>query len=159
MNAVVSAYLAYLALSIGLTIWVGRTLFRSGAVFLDRVFGQEGSLADSVNRLLLTGFYLVNAGFIALHLRTYGEITNAREVIELLSAKVGVVVLVLGGMHFMNLYVFSRIWRGRARADGTSAPPTTPRHLPYPTRTSMVDTVSGAAAVPAMVGASVASGG
>jgi hypothetical protein len=158
MNAVVAAYLGYLALSIGLTAWVGRTLFSSGQAFLERVFAREGDLATSVNRLLLTGFYLVNAGFIALHLRTYGTVTDAREVIELLSAKIGVVVLVLGGMHFLNLYVFSRMWRGRTTTTPVD-PPSAPWTTRYPTTTSMVDGAPGAAVVPALAGASVATSG
>jgi hypothetical protein len=55
--------------SIAMTVWVGRTLFRGGRVFLVDVFGGNDALADSINRLLVVGFYLVNFGFISLNLR------------------------------------------------------------------------------------------
>lgn len=105
------AYLAYLAISIALTVWVARTLHKNGRIFLvDSFLGNEG-LADSVNHLLVVGFYLVNVGFVSLALK-YGEkAVDAQSALETLSTKVGLVLLVLGAMHFFNLYVFSKLRR------------------------------------------------
>jgi len=36
-------------------------------------------------------------------------VTSARESIEALSGKIGLVLLVLGVLHFLNLYIFGRI--------------------------------------------------
>lgn len=158
MNAIVSAYLGYLAVSVALTVWVGRTLFSSGRAFLERVFAGQGDVADSVNRLLLVGFYLVNVGFIALHMKTRATIDDAQTALELLVEKVGVVVLVLGAMHFLNLYVFSRIWRGRAVAAVAPVDDRGPaaRAPSYPTRSSLLDAPqAGLAAVPAVDGAAI----
>ena len=64
--ATVWTYLAYLGISVALTIWVARTLHKNGRIFLvDNFLGNE-SLADSVNHLLVVGFYLVNIGFVTL---------------------------------------------------------------------------------------------
>src|SRR5690606_21856832 len=60
------------------------------------------------------GFYLVNLGFISLHLASEVEVNTATAAIELLSKKVGVVMLILGGMHFFNILVFNR-WRRKER--------------------------------------------
>ena len=63
-------YLVYLTVSVALTMWVARTLHRNGRIFLvDAFHGNEG-LADSVNHLLVVGFYLVNIGFV---MRPEGE--------------------------------------------------------------------------------------
>ncbi|WP_435007043.1 hypothetical protein P12x_004448 [Tundrisphaera lichenicola] len=106
---VVYSYLAYLILSIGLTIWVARTLSRAGRVFLVDAFLGNRELADSVNHLLVVGFYLINVGFVSLALK-YGEKpADLPTSIEILSTKMGFVLLVLGVMHFSNLYVFSRM--------------------------------------------------
>ena len=108
---VVGSYVAYLFISIALTVWVARTLVKNGRIFLvDSFLGNE-SLADSVNHLLAVGFYLVNIGYVALALK-YGEKPlDLAQSIETLSTKVGLVLLVLGAMHFFNLYVFSRLRR------------------------------------------------
>ncbi|MEO6390566.1 MAG: hypothetical protein ABIP75_01865, partial [Pyrinomonadaceae bacterium] len=94
-----------------LTIWVARTLHKNGRVFLVEVFNGDTNLADSVNHLLVVGFYLINFGYVSLALKMGYDVANARESIEALSWKIGLVLLVLGGMHFFNLLVFSRIHR------------------------------------------------
>ncbi|HEY0408362.1 MAG TPA: hypothetical protein VGC89_21685 [Pyrinomonadaceae bacterium] len=111
MDITIITYLTYLAVSIALTIWVAQTLFRNGRVFLVDVFRGNESLADSVNHLLVVGFYLINFGYVSLALKLGYELENMREGIEALSWKIGLVLVVLGGMHFFNLYVFTRIRR------------------------------------------------
>jgi hypothetical protein len=99
----VPVYMIYLFISIAITIWVGRSLNRNGRIFLIENFTGNAPLADSVNHLLLVGFYLVNFGFISLALK-YGEKPNTLEQgIEFLSTKIGLVIMILGGMHFFNM--------------------------------------------------------
>ena len=121
---VAACYFSYLAISIALTIWVARTLHRSGRVFLVDAFRGNAELADSVNHLLVVGFYLINVGYIALALTTSSPMTTFREVIELESVKIGVVLLMLGFMHFFNILVFAKM-RNRATS-GVSVPPPRP---------------------------------
>ena len=108
---VVGSYLVYLAVSIGLTVWVARTLHANGRVFLVDAFGGNGPLADSVNHLLVVGFYLINVGYVALALKYGSRPFDMATAIESFSTKIGWVLLVLGGMHFFNLYIFSRLRR------------------------------------------------
>lgn len=120
MNIKVVTYLVYLAISIGLTVWVARTLHKNGRAFLVDAFHGNEEMADSVNHLLVVGFYLVNLGYVSLALKTGQTLHNTGESIELLSQKVGLVLLVLGGMHFFNLFVFSKL---RSRTTIGLAPP------------------------------------
>lgn len=120
MNPTVVTYLVYLAISIGLTVWVAQTLHKNGRLFLVDVFRGNTELADSTNHLLVVGFYLINLGYVSLALKMGTEVLDARGSIEALSHKVGLVLVVLGVMHFFNLYVFSRI---RRRAVAVNAPP------------------------------------
>jgi predicted MFS family arabinose efflux permease len=115
-------YFSYLAISIGLTVWVARTLHSNGRIFLVDAFHGNAELADSVNHLLVVGFYLINVGYIALALKTAYAMNTLRQVIELESAKIGVVLLILGAMHFFNIMVFAKM-RHRARTEGTMNPP------------------------------------
>lgn len=105
----ITAYLLYLAASVTLTVWVARTLHQSGRVFLVDAFHGNASLADSVNHLLVVGFYLVNVGYVALALRYGQKPHDLQSAIEFFSTKIGLVLLVLGAMHFFNLWVFSRM--------------------------------------------------
>jgi hypothetical protein len=125
-NTIVVTYLTYLFLSVALTIWVARTLHKRGAIFLIDAFHGNRELADSVNHLLVVGFYLINIGFVSLALKTADVIATSRSAIELLSDKMGLVLLILGGMHFFNLYVFSRIRKSARNTRPVSPPPVAP---------------------------------
>ena len=120
MNLEIVTYLLYLGITIALTAWVGHTLHKNGRIFLVDVFHGNEPLADSVNHLLVVGFYLINLGFVSLALKLGYDIASPREGIEALSMKVGTVMLVLGAMHFFNLLIFSRM---RRRATMRNAPP------------------------------------
>jgi hypothetical protein len=109
-------YVAYLAISIALTIWVAWTLHRNGRIFLvDSFLGNE-KLADSVNHLLVVGFYLINIGAVALFLKYGGLVHDAQQAIEYLSTKIGLVLVILGVMHFLNLIVFSKMRKRAIRS-------------------------------------------
>jgi len=120
MTIEIATYLLYLAISVALTVWVARTLHKNGRIFLVDVFHGNEPLADSVNHLLVVGFYLINLGYVSLALKLGYTVATAQEGIEALSVKVGTVLLVLGGMHFFNLFIFSRM---RRRATMHNAPP------------------------------------
>jgi hypothetical protein len=129
MNAAVWTYLAYLVISVALTVWVGQTLHKNGRIFLVDSFHGNEALADSINHLLLVGFYLINIGYVALVMK-YGEKpADLQGVLEALSTKIGAVLLILGAMHFFNLYVFSKM-RRRALLDAAPPPFSPHGHLP-----------------------------
>jgi hypothetical protein len=124
---VVVTYVIYLLLGVALTMWVGRTLSRNGRVFLEDVFGGDRRMAEAVNHLLVAGFYLINFGFVVWYLRPSTNVHDARQVFDALSVKVGVVLLVLGGIHLGNLWLFTHLRRNRVRQE---APPL-PTAYPY----------------------------
>ena len=68
-------------------------------------------------------YLLLNIGYVSLALKYGDKAANVQELLEVLSTKVGAVLLILGGMHFFNLYVFSKM-RKRALLHG--APPPLP---------------------------------
>ena len=129
MDLRVIDYFVYLAASIVLTVWVGNTLFRNGRPFLVSVF-QEPGLADSVNRLLVVGFYLINLGAAALLINTGGAPGSFADMIQETVTRLGVVLLVVGAMHFFNLLVFRYIRRPLRTRAAPPAPP--PAYQPAP---------------------------
>ena len=116
MNYFILTYVVYLLVSIALTVWVAKVLFKNGRIFLVDIFHGNSELADSVNKLLVVGFYLVNIGYMSLALKETGSILSAQVVVEVLSYKVGWIILILGGMHFLNLIVFFKL-RNRAKRE------------------------------------------
>ncbi|MBE4737172.1 hypothetical protein [Streptomyces caniscabiei] len=132
MDLTVVAYVVYSLVSVGLTVWVARTLSRNGRIFLSDVLRGNESLADAVNHLLVVGFYLVNLGFVALYLNADSAITSPREVFEAVSAKLGVVLLVLGALHLGNVFVLNK-FRRRGVMEREQLPPVAPQGWAAPT--------------------------
>src|SRR5438445_11422226 len=111
----IPVYGAYAVISVGLTVWIARTLFKNGAVFLEDVFADNPRMAEAVNRLLVVGFYLLNLGYACVIMRanvwpsTTSDTSTAVGCVEVLALKLGMLLLSLGGIHFCNLYLFHRI--------------------------------------------------
>ncbi|MFJ9338215.1 hypothetical protein ACIRP0_02850 [Streptomyces sp. NPDC101733] len=126
MDLTVIAYVIYLVISIGLTIWVARTLSRNGRIFIADVLQGNEKLAEAVNHLLVVGFYLVNIGFVTLYLRSGETVVAARGLFEALSVKLGVVLLVLGVMHLGNVWVLNKM-RRRGIMERQHIPPVAPQ--------------------------------
>ncbi|ONF64092.1 hypothetical protein [Amycolatopsis keratiniphila] len=126
MQPVVVAYALYLVVTVPLTVLVARTLSKHGKTFLEDVFQDNRALAQSVNQLLVVGFYLVSLGFVTLFLTSDDTVLDARDVFEMLSVKVGTVALVLGVMHVGNVLVFNGIRRKHLNNATAPVPP------PYP---------------------------
>lgn len=111
MNTVVWTHGTYLAVSVLLTVWVAKTLHKNGRIFLVEAFHGNEPLADSVNHLLVVGFYLMNIGFVTTALKYGDKPADLQQAVEFFSTKIGLVLGVLGFMHFMNLAIFSTMRR------------------------------------------------
>lgn len=111
MNYNLLNYLIYLPIAIGLAMWVGQTLFKKGRVFLMTIFHQDLELVDSVNHLLIVGFYLVNIGYAIYTMQVLHTLESLQIMLEALSLKLGSILLILGVLHFLNLAVLFTLRR------------------------------------------------
>ncbi|MEU7797818.1 hypothetical protein AB0J14_14185 [Micromonospora arborensis] len=132
MDIKVWMYVVYLAVSIGLTIWVARALARNGLIFLEEVFADE-RLAQAVNSLLVVGFYLLNLGYVTVAMKHADPVGSTSQAMEELSLKIGLVLLVLGALHFFNVFALGRYRRNRLRQLATHPPIAPIGRLPMPT--------------------------
>ena len=105
MNYNILNYLIYLPLAIALAVWVGQTLFKKGRIFLMTIFRGDQELVDSVNHLLIVGFYLLNIGYAIYTMKVIMPIPTLQVMIEALSLKIGRILLILGALHLLNLAV------------------------------------------------------
>lgn len=119
MDPAITSHVIYTTVSVALTIWVGRTLFSNGQIFLNDAFHGNKEMGKAVNHLLLVGFYLLNMGFVTLFLRFGPRAETAIEIFEFTSTKLGVVLLTLGGVHYFNMFNIARM-RRKARQDNNN---------------------------------------
>ena len=109
-------YMIYLPIVLLLTLVVSKTLFKNGKIFLMDIFNGREEIAQSTNRLLEVGFYLLNLGFALLIMEIYdygNPDISKQEVMEALSSKIGGFSIYLGLMLFFNLFLF---FRGKKKA-------------------------------------------
>jgi len=104
---VIWAYAIYLPITILLTLFVAKVLFKQGKIFMLDIFNGREAIAISTNRLFEVGFYLLNIGFAMLIMKIY-YCRNLQEMIEILSQKIGGFSMYLGFMLFLNLFLFFR---------------------------------------------------
>ena len=108
---IVTVYILYLLISVVLTIVTATILARSGRTFLTHMFGGDEALGQALSRLFAVGFYLLNLGFVVLAMRSSGSVHDTRQAIELLSAKLGETLLVIGVLHLVNVFALTRVSR------------------------------------------------
>ncbi|HUS39659.1 MAG: hypothetical protein WBF93_03650 [Pirellulales bacterium] len=113
-----ATHILYLLIAIGITIWVARTLRIRGRIFLAKGCKGNEELTESLSHLLSVGYYLLHVGFVLLALKAGGYAIDTVSAIELLSSKIGLVLMVLGFSHFVHLALYARI-HGKPRAPGT----------------------------------------
>lgn len=102
MTTVVT-YLIYVLLCVTVAVWVGRTLRRYGIIYLTEGHEVKRGLQEALSHLLMVGFYLVSFGVICFVLKHDREVIDAKASIELLSTKVGTVLVFLGVFHLVVL--------------------------------------------------------
>ena len=117
--------LPYAAIAIGLTIWLARALSHHGEVFLRTVFKDNPDLVHAVNQLLVIGFYLLNFGYLMFFMATTKQIDTGRALMEAVSTKIGGVALVVGLVHFGNVWCLN-LFRRRAVLRAQAQPPMPP---------------------------------
>ena len=131
---VVVVYTIYVAVAVGLTIWLARTLFRNGTVFLADVFEGHAGLAEAVNHLLVVGFYMLSLGY-GLYILHATQGMTSLEAAQYLVNRLAVLLVSLAAIHFVNVFVFWRIRVHRERRDMPTPVKATGFVPPAPTTT------------------------
>lgn len=104
--------LSYSLAALWIIAAVGRRLFQQGAAFLKTLF-PHNELDLYINRLLLTGYYLLNMGYAAIRLSQEKELDSLIQLVEIWSEQIGLLCLLLGGIHFSNLILLSLLSKSK----------------------------------------------
>lgn len=78
-------------------------LYKGGRPFLINTFLGNETVADAVNKFLLAGYYLTNIGYTVIALKIWDKVESPIQLLNVLSLKVGAIVLTLGTMHCINI--------------------------------------------------------
>ena len=95
-------------------------------MFLTDGHEEHQELSEALSHLLVVGFYLVNFGVISFALKSTQHASTIPTAIELLSSKVGLILLAIGAMHFVILITFASV---RQSHDRNAAEAVRTRHI------------------------------
>lgn len=115
MNTLIVTYTCYLAITIGVTLFVARKLRQHGLTILTDGHEQRKTMMDALVSLVLVGFNLATLGLISYTLTIRSQVESADRSIEVLSEKVGVIIMLIAGAHFLLTIVFGLIRRSQNR--------------------------------------------
>jgi uncharacterized membrane protein YccF (DUF307 family) len=130
MNYNIIAYSVYIPVTIGLSIWIAKSLHKNTKAFLMEKFRSKEDLAASTNNLIQTGFYLIALGFsfMRMHIDYFAhsmagkmfmqKLLSPQETIEKLAYKLGAFTLMLGFLLFTNFFIMLIIQKPKERIAG-----------------------------------------
>ena len=113
MNFNVITYLIYIPITSFITIWVGYVLYKNGEPFILKQLNGDKQLTGYVNKILLAGYYLLNLGYCLWIIAGWDEIGGWAGVLQSLADTIGVIVLGLGIMHFINIFILQFIGKNK----------------------------------------------
>jgi hypothetical protein len=109
MNNII-AYIVYLTVTVITTVFVGKHLHKNGYHLIFDLFENE-RFTTTVNNLLLTGYYLVNIGYIAITIDAFHEISSLDLLFSRLAQRIGIIFLILGSLHYNNILILHLLSR------------------------------------------------
>lgn len=104
MNLNILSYIIYLPIIFFIMIKLGWVFYRNGAVYLRSIFHNDLTIVNNINKTLLAGYYMVNLGYAVYTISCWKPIENIRELIEELSFVLGIMILGLSILHFINIF-------------------------------------------------------
>ena len=96
-------YIIYLLITYIITVHVGLRFYRNGKVFILSLLEGDERLTNFINRVLLTGYYLLNLGYVALSINCWKTIYSWEQVFVSIGIMTGKIMVMLAVMHYFNM--------------------------------------------------------
>jgi hypothetical protein len=112
MNLNIITYGIYGIVSYFITVHVGWLCYKHGIHYLKAEI-KDDKIADTINKILLIGYYLVNLGYTMIKINNWPLITSFSTMIESLCLRIGVIVFTLGLLHVSNLLLIYILRKNR----------------------------------------------
>ncbi|MFP9113815.1 hypothetical protein ACLI1A_07715 [Flavobacterium sp. RHBU_3] len=108
MNLNLLAYCIFLFSTVYIIVVIGRICYRNGNTYVLSLIPGHQELCLRINRILLTGYYLVNIGYAATTLSNWKQIHTVTDLTVTLSSRIGYIILLLAILHYTNLFILTR---------------------------------------------------
>lgn len=100
-----ATYILYLVFSVIVVLYVGNFCFQNGKVYIRNYFPNDLSIGNALNNSLLVAYYCLNIGLAIWSLHSIKRIHSLPEVLVELCSKFSAILLIIGILHFSNIYI------------------------------------------------------
>lgn len=107
MNLNTIGYFIYLLITINMIIVIGKICYTNGNKFVLEIIPNNKKLCIQINKILLTGYYLLNIGYCASTLINWNRVKNMVQLVEIITSKTAIIIAILGILHYSNIYVIT----------------------------------------------------
>lgn len=97
------AYFIYFLITVPIIVFVGWKCFTVGKIYLLDLF-TDINICNSVNRILLIGYYLMNIGYVTFSLSEGLKTETSELFIVSIFAKLAKTLLLIALMHYINIF-------------------------------------------------------
>ena len=104
-----AAIITYLIFAYLITVHVGCKFYSNGKVYIMHLMQNDEDFSNSINKLLLTGYYLLNLGYSALMITGWEQVNNLGDLVRTVGVMLGRIIITLGIIHFMNMAVIYQL--------------------------------------------------
>lgn len=108
MNLNLIAYGLFLTITIYIIVIVGQICYRNGNIYVLSLVPGHEDLCIRINKILLTGYYLINLGYTTTTLVSWHRIETIYGLVEILANRTGFIIIVLAVLHYVNLFIITR---------------------------------------------------
>lgn len=108
MNLNLLAYCIFLLSTVYIIVVIGKICYRNGNTYVLSLIPGHQELCLRINRILLTGYYLVNIGYTATTLAGWKQVHTFIGLAETLTHRIGYILLLLAILHYGNLFIITR---------------------------------------------------
>ncbi|WP_443939890.1 hypothetical protein [Pedobacter sp. MW01-1-1] len=106
-NLNIIGYFIFIGAMAFIILVVGKICYRNGNIFVASLLPNHADLCKQINKILLVGYYLVNIGYCAVTLSFWNNIATIPQLIEIVSAKMAVIICILSGLHYLNIFILT----------------------------------------------------
>lgn len=103
------SYILFLTIIFIIIFKIGNVLYKNGFLFIMKSFQNDFEKSTATNKILRIGFYLVNLGYASLSIIFWQNIKTVGEMILVIISELGILILLLGIMHYINILVIKNL--------------------------------------------------
>jgi hypothetical protein len=99
------SYIIYLLITWFITVHVGLIFYRNGKGYILNLLHGDEKLTLFINRTLLTGYYLLNLGYVTITIRFWKTVYSWADAISSIGTMTGKIMSILAVVHFCNMAI------------------------------------------------------